>query len=116
MKRILLSLLLVGLTANQARIADGANDALRTIYEDDQFSAQAAISRSQQKLDELATLDPRLSAITALLAQAEIQVTEAAESLRAYLGGLESDPGRLQERPPHRADHGVDGEVARQGD
>jgi DNA repair protein RecN (Recombination protein N) len=85
------------LTANQARIADGANDALRTIYEDDQFSAQAAISRSQQKLDELATLDPRLSAITALLAEAEIQVTEAAESLRAYLSGLESDPGRLQD-------------------
>ena len=85
------------LAANQAHIAEGANDALSRIYEDDQFSAQNAISRSQQELDELAEFDPRLSPIAALLTQAEIQVTEAADGLRAYLGGLESDSGQLQD-------------------
>lgn len=83
--------------ANQARIAEGVNDALRKIYEDDQFSAHDAISRSQQDLDELAQFDPRLSPIAAMLAQVEIEVTEAADGLRAYLGGLESDPSELQD-------------------
>lgn len=85
------------LAANQARIAEAVNDALRKIYEDDQFSAHDAISRSQQDLDEVAQFDPQLSSIAAMLAQAQIQVTEAADGLRAYLGGLESDPAELQD-------------------
>jgi DNA repair protein RecN (Recombination protein N) len=81
--------------ANSGRLAAGAGGALELIYESESGAAHAAVSRAAMLLDELAGLDARLQAPNRLLAEAEIQLAEAATELRRYLGGLEMDPARL---------------------
>jgi DNA repair protein RecN (Recombination protein N) len=81
--------------ANAGRLAEGAGGALELVYESDRGAAQEAVARAAELLAELAALDPRLEPPRRLLAEAEIQLSEAAAELRRYVGGLEIDPARL---------------------
>jgi DNA repair protein RecN (Recombination protein N) len=81
--------------ANAGRLAEGAGGALELVYESESGSAHGAVSRAAEMLETLLRLDPRLEGPQRLLAEAEIQLSEAAAELRSYLGGLEMDPARL---------------------
>ena len=81
--------------ANAGRLAEGAGGALELVYEGEAGSAHEAVSRAAETLEGLARLDARLEGPQRLLAEAEIQLSEAARELRSYLGGLEMDPARL---------------------
>lgn len=81
--------------ANAGRLAEGAGSALESIYEREAGAAHDAVARAAEQLGELAALDDRLETPHKLLAEAQIQLAEAATELRHYLGQLEMDPGRL---------------------
>ncbi|MGD9388610.1 MAG: AAA family ATPase, partial [Gammaproteobacteria bacterium] len=81
--------------ANAGRLAEGAAGALELVYESETGSAHAAVSRAAEQLASLLALDPRLEAPHRLLAEAEIQLAEAAAELRSYVSDLEMDPARL---------------------
>jgi DNA repair protein RecN (Recombination protein N) len=78
--------------ANTGHITDTVSSALERLYEADANSAHATISTAKHQLDELTALDAGLQPVAALLNEAEILISEAAEALRQYLGGLEHDP------------------------
>jgi DNA repair protein RecN (Recombination protein N) len=84
------------LVSNSQRISEGLNTVLQQLYEADTGTALSMINSAKQELGELSELDGRLKATTDLLAEAEILVTEAAESLRMHLGGLDDDPAQLE--------------------
>ena len=81
--------------ANAGKLAEGAGGALELVYEGESGAAHDAVARAAEWLAELAGVDARLEAPQRLLAEAEIQLAEAATELRRYLGGLEMDPARL---------------------
>jgi DNA repair protein RecN (Recombination protein N) len=81
--------------ANAGKLAEGAGSALELVYEGESGAAHDAVAQAAERLAELAELDPRLAGPQRLLAEAEIQLSEAATELRRYLGGLEMDPARL---------------------
>ena len=81
--------------ANSAQLAVDTNAALDDIYERDQVSAHAVVSRAIGSLRRLSEIDASLTETCALLEQAEIQLGEAADNLRRYADHLEPDPTRL---------------------
>jgi DNA repair protein RecN (Recombination protein N) len=81
--------------ANAGKLAEGAGGALELVYEGETGAAHDAVAHAAALLAELAELDARLAGPHRLLAEAEIQLSEAAAELRRYLGGLEMDPARL---------------------
>jgi DNA repair protein RecN (Recombination protein N) len=81
--------------ANAGKLAEGAGSALELVYEGETGAAHDAVAHAAERLAELAELDARLAGPQRLLAEAEIQLSEAATELRRYLGGLEMDPARL---------------------
>lgn len=83
------------LLANSVRIADGVNLALQLLYEADESSARDAIQAALGELGGLCEVDRALADPAQLLAEANILITEAAESLRRRLGSIEHDPARL---------------------
>ena len=80
--------------SNVGRLAEGAGGALELIYEGDTGSARDAVARATELLADLT--DPDLDAPRRLLAEAEIQIAEAAADLRRYVTDLELDPERLE--------------------
>ena len=83
------------LAANASRIAEAASAALQMLYENEQASAHDLLSRAQANLDELADLDPALAELSRMLTEAEIQISETADSLRHYLDREQPDAGNL---------------------
>jgi DNA repair protein RecN (Recombination protein N) len=83
------------LAANASRITEGAGAALQMLYENEQASAHDLLNRARNNLDDLAELDPTLAQLTAMLNEADIQITEAADSLRHYLDQDQPDAGNL---------------------
>lgn len=82
--------------ANIGKILTAANTQLQVLYEDETRSVDALLSHAVQALDELSTLAPELAESTALLAEAQVQVVEAARQLRRNLEHIEADPARLE--------------------
>lgn len=80
--------------AHRVRIAEALTRALAHAEDDDQASAQAAVAAARQALLEVASVDGTLEEPLRLLAEAEIQVREAAAAVRQRLAGLEGDPGQ----------------------
>jgi DNA repair protein RecN (Recombination protein N) len=80
--------------ANHGRLASGAQSALLQLFEEDEGSAHARVSRALVALKSLASLDARLGSATALVEEAAIQIREASRELQRYLDGLEVDTGR----------------------
>jgi DNA repair protein RecN (Recombination protein N) len=83
--------------SNAGRIADALGVALERLYEADNGSAHAAIATTRQELVELASFDDELNPMADMLAEAEILLTETAESLRRHAEQLEHDPASLQQ-------------------
>lgn len=77
---------------NSGRLAEGVATILQTIYESDSSSAQSLVADACQTLESLSELDEQLSAELTLLKEANIQITEAADSLRRYSDTLDMDP------------------------
>jgi DNA repair protein RecN (Recombination protein N) len=66
------------------------------LYEAEDFNALSAVQSSIDRLTELQEHDPSLAPIVTMLAEACIQIDEAANELRAYSEQLEIDPMRMQ--------------------
>lgn len=82
--------------ANVDRLASGLNVALNKIYEADAGSAYALVADAAKALQGLSELDPGLAAPSGLVAEAEIQLSEASADLARYRDRLEPDPERLE--------------------
>lgn len=80
--------------ANRGRLAEAAQTSLMQLYEGEQGSAHASISRAQQALRNLAGLDPKLGAVMPLIDEAAIQIREAARQLQHYIESLDIDTAR----------------------
>jgi DNA repair protein RecN (Recombination protein N) len=80
--------------ANHGRLAAGAQAALLQLFEEDAGSAHASVSRALQALKSLAAVDTKLATVATLVAEAGMQIREAARELQQYLDGLELDTGR----------------------
>jgi DNA repair protein RecN (Recombination protein N) len=80
--------------ANHGRLASGAQAALLQLFEEDAGSAHASVSRALQALKSLAALDTKLATVATLVAEAGMQIREAARELQHYLDGLELDTSR----------------------
>jgi DNA repair protein RecN (Recombination protein N) len=80
--------------ANRGRLAEAAQTSLMQLYEGEQGSAHASISRAQQALRNLACLDPKLGAVMPLIDEAAIQIREAARQLQHYIESLDIDTAR----------------------
>jgi DNA repair protein RecN (Recombination protein N) len=83
--------------ANRGRLADGAQTALQQLFESEEGSAHANVSRALQSLRGLAAVDAKLAAIVPVLEEASIQITEAARSLEQYRESLDMDSARQDE-------------------
>jgi DNA repair protein RecN (Recombination protein N) len=82
---------------NRGRLADGAQTALQQLYENEEGSAHAGVSRALQALKGLASVDPRLASVVPLVEEASIQIREAARELEHYREGLDVDSARQDE-------------------
>jgi DNA repair protein RecN (Recombination protein N) len=83
--------------ANAQNILEGAGSALQLIYENEQASAHDLLTRARAQLEDLGDLDPELAALAAQLTEAEIQLSETADSLRHYLDKDQADAGSLSQ-------------------
>src|SRR2546422_11443838 len=83
--------------ANRGRLAEAAHTALEQLYENEEASAHAGISRALQALRGLATLDPKLASVVPLVEEASIQIREAARELEHYRETLDTDSTRQDE-------------------
>ena len=83
--------------SNRGRLAEGAQTALQTLFESDEGSAHAGVSRALQSLRGLASVDTKLAAIVPILEEASIQITEAARALEQYRETLDVDSARQDE-------------------
>ena len=81
--------------ADLAASASEAAEALAPESGDD--GAASMLARSIRALDPVTAIAPELVPVHAELVESEIAVKEAASSLRAFLGSLETEPGRLEE-------------------
>src|SRR5580698_11614533 len=83
--------------SNRGRPAEGAQIALVTLFESENGSAHAGVSRALGVLRGLASVDAKLAAIVPVLEEASIQITEAARALEHYRETLDVDSARQDE-------------------
>ncbi|MDG1463020.1 MAG: DNA repair protein RecN [Gammaproteobacteria bacterium] len=81
---------------NAAKIAEGVSSSIATLYENED-SAQGIVGRTRQQIESLANVDASLKPVNALLEEAEIQITEAVDSLRHHLDTIDTDPQVFQQ-------------------
>ncbi len=88
--------------ANASKLATGVSGALQALYEGtDDPTAHDLASKARTTLEALAELDPGLAGAARLLAEAEIQITEAVDTLRDYLAddsAADADLAALEDR------------------
>ena len=83
--------------SNRGRLADSAQAALQLLFESEEGSAHAGVSRALQALRSVATVDPKLASVVPILEEASIQITEAARALEHYRETLDVDSARQDE-------------------
>jgi DNA repair protein RecN (Recombination protein N) len=83
--------------SNRGRLAEGAQIALQTLFEREDGSAHAGVSRALGVLRGLAGVDAKLAAIVPTLEEASIQIMEAARALEHYRETLDVDSARQDE-------------------
>lgn len=83
--------------SNRGRLAEGAQSALQQLFESEEGSAHAGVSRALQSLRNLASLDPKIASVVPVLEEASIQIKEAARSLEHYRESLDMDSARQDE-------------------
>jgi DNA repair protein RecN (Recombination protein N) len=79
---------------NCGRLAEGANGALHSLFENDAVNANSLVADAVRNLESLLQYDASLEPVLKILNSASIQVAEAAESLRRYRDSIDMDPGR----------------------
>lgn len=79
---------------NSGRLAEGTGAALELLYDGEPVNAQSLLAEAVRGVEPLAALDQSLEPALSLLGEASIQVSEAADSLRRYVEGLDTDPAR----------------------
>jgi DNA repair protein RecN (Recombination protein N) len=80
--------------ANRGRLAEAAQTAVMQLYDSEEGSAHAAVSRALQAIRGLAAVDAKLGAVLPLVDEAAIQIREAAHQLQHYLESLDVDTTR----------------------
>ena len=80
--------------ANAGQILETGQGVLGLIYEDEQ-ALSGLLAQAGGRIQDLAASDPALAPVAEMLSAAQIQVDEAADHLRRYLGNLDLDPQRL---------------------
>jgi len=83
--------------SNRGRLAEGAQSALQQLFESEEGSAHASVSRALQSLRNLASLDPKIASVVPVLEEASIQIKEAARELEHYRESLDMDSSRQDE-------------------
>jgi DNA repair protein RecN (Recombination protein N) len=87
--------------ANSEKIAAGVSDALARLSDDDMANASKLITSARRALEDLQGYDATFGPLLELLASADIQVSEATDSLRRYGDSIDADPAeqnRVEER------------------
>jgi DNA repair protein RecN (Recombination protein N) len=75
-------------------LAEGVTRALQSIYDDEAANAQSLLATALHELASVSAIDTRLGAVSTLLQEASIQVSEAADALHRYSDSLDMDPAR----------------------
>ena len=81
---------------NVQRLTEAAGTAYAAVY-DGEESASSRVRAALKRLDELCRIDHSMEGLREHLKAADLSLQEAAYGLRDYLGGLEGNPGRLDE-------------------
>ncbi len=79
---------------NSGRLADGVSSAIDNLIDNETGNANSLIAAAARSLESLLDFDAELKAAVDLLNSANIQVAEAAESLRRYGDSIDMDPRR----------------------
>ncbi|MFO7276929.1 MAG: DNA repair protein RecN [Pseudomonadota bacterium] len=82
---------------NRGRLAQAAQSALGLLFEAENVSAHACVSRALSALRTVSNVDPMLAAVMPLVDSAGIQIREAARELQHYLENLDVDTARQDE-------------------
>ncbi|EHZ2745086.1 DNA repair protein RecN [Vibrio vulnificus] len=83
------------LLSNSGELASTCQHAIELIYEGEEVNALGILQSASNALIELAELDPKLSALPDMVAEAIIQLEEANSELRNYLDRIDVDPARM---------------------
>ncbi len=83
--------------ANRGKLVEATQTALQLLYESEEGSAHARVSRAQQALKGLDAIDPNAASMLALVEGAAIQIREAARELSHYRDALDLDTARQDE-------------------
>lgn len=81
---------------NVQRLEEAASAAYAALY-DSPESALALTGLAAKRVEELCRIDSSLDGVREPLKSAAVSLQEASYALRDYLGGLEANPGRLEE-------------------
>jgi DNA repair protein RecN (Recombination protein N) len=68
--------------------------ALQSIYDDEAANAQSLLAIALHELESVSAIDSALDTVRAMLQEASIQVSEAADALHRYSDSLDMDPAR----------------------
>ncbi|MFO1418721.1 MAG: DNA repair protein RecN [Methylotetracoccus sp.] len=90
--------------ANAGKIATLGQQQMDLLYDDEHHSISRLLAQALAGIRELGHLAPEFSELTELLDGAQIQVKEAASSLRRSLDHLEADPLKLEQIEERLAD------------
>jgi DNA repair protein RecN (Recombination protein N) len=83
-----------GKLQNSGRLAEGVGNALELLFDADPANAQSLLGEATHAIEFLAAIDTSLDPVLTILQEANIQVSEAADSLRRYGEALDMDPAR----------------------
>jgi DNA repair protein RecN (Recombination protein N) len=89
--------------ANSEKIAAGVGEALAKLSDDDIANVSTLIATARRAVDDLQHYDESFGTVVEMLESADIQVSEAADSLRRYGDSIEADPAE-QARVEQRLD------------
>jgi DNA repair protein RecN (Recombination protein N) len=82
--------------ANSEKLAGLSRSADEALYSSD-GSVLSGLKKAMSDLEEIAAIDSRLAPVLELCEAGRAQLEEAAREVSSYAGGLEFDPGRLEQ-------------------
>jgi DNA repair protein RecN (Recombination protein N) len=79
---------------NSGRLAEGVNTAVGLLFDAEPANAQSLVAEATRSIEFLAAIDDTLEPVLTVLQEANIQVSDAVDSLRRYGEALDMDPAR----------------------
>ncbi len=83
--------------ANSGQLLSLSQETLQVLAENDDHNVLSLLNHAKHQLQELASIDDKMSSLLSMLEEASIQVSETSEELRHYAERMEMDPVRLYE-------------------